>query len=259
MSARRYKVLLIVGGQYHDFDLARRTLLGLLGEHALITTECCNDFHDVEALSQADLLITYTANVFPDAAQREVLEQFLRRGGRWLAIHGSAAYTEFRPPAIEFAGIRLPGLTDTPDREPEYMNLLGCRFVSHLAQQPIKVEPVSEHPLVKGLPPFEVVDEPYILEMRGECEVLLASRYTGEAPGYVEGPWLEDEVRPQALLHRVGEGQALYVTLGHCCGPYDLRPFIDEMPAQPGPWVNREYLTFLRRSICWGVGLPLPQ
>lgn len=35
-----------------------------------------------------------------------------------------------------------------------------------------------------------------ILELRGDCDVLLEARYTGEAPGYVEGPRLVDDVRP---------------------------------------------------------------
>ena len=249
----RPRVHLICAAEFHDAAYARRELLGLIAEDDRIVASCTGDFRDTEALAAADLLVTYTSNVFPDGAQRAVLERWLAAGGRWLAIHGSAAYTEFRPPAVNIGGIELPGLTDTPDRQPAYMDLLGVRFVSHLAPQPITVRPVSDHPVVRGLPPFIVVDEPYILELRGDCEVLLESRFTGEAPGYVEGPWLEDLPRPQMLLHRHGTGEILYLAPGHCCGRFDLQPFIAELPVQRGPWTDETYREILRRSIRWGV------
>ncbi|GGC18831.1 hypothetical protein GCM10011371_03090 [Novosphingobium marinum] len=249
----RADVHLIVRAEYHDADFVRRELLALLAEDTRVRVRCDSDWGNADALGDARMLVTYTSNVFPNDRQRVDLERFLRNGGRWLAIHGSAAHTEFKPPEVDIGGIRLPGLTDTPDRQPEYMDLLGCRFVSHLAQQEIELKPVSEHPLVAGLSPFSVVDEPYILEMRGECEVLLESRFTGEAPGYVEGPWLEDLPRPQMLLHRVGKGEVVYLAPGHACGPYDLRPFIDQMPVQHGPWTNPAFREVLSRAVRWGI------
>lgn len=249
----RPRVHLICAAEYHDAAYARRELLDLIAEDDRILATCTSDFRDTGALKSADLLITYTSNIFPSGAERTALERWISDGGRWLAIHGSAAYTEFRSPAINVGGIELPGLTDTPDRQPAYMNLLGVRFVSHLAQQPIRVRPVSDHPVVRGLPPFTVIDEPYVLELRGECEVLLESRFTGEAPGYVKGPWLEDLPRPQMLLHRHGEGEILYLAPGHCCGRFDLQPFIAELPVQRGPWTDETYREIIRRSIRWGV------
>jgi hypothetical protein len=251
--SRRPQVHLIVGAEYHDADFARRELLGLLAEDDRIATSCAAAFHDIDAMAAADLLITFTSNLFPDDAGQAALEAFIAQGGRWLAIHGSAACTRFKPPAIDVGGIILPGLTDTPDLQPAYMDLLGCRFISHLAPQPITVRPVSNHPVVRGLPPFTVTDEPYVLEIRGEVEVLLESRFTGEAPGYVEGPWLEDEARPQMILKRLGKGEILYLAPGHCCGRFDLQPFIQEVPAQTGPWLDETYREILRRSIHWGL------
>jgi len=252
---KRPKVQLVVGAEYHDGDFVRRQLLELLAEHPEVLTDCDSDFHRVGGLAKDDFLITYTNNLFPTGEERHLLASFLNDGGRWLAIHGSAACTRFKPPAVNIGGIELPGLTDTPDLEPEYMDLLGCRFVSHLAQQPITIRPVASHPLVVGLPAFTVVDEPYILELRGDCEVLLESRFTGEAPGYVEGPWLEDEPRPQMLLHRHGQGEVVYLAPGHACGPFDLQPFIKELPVQPGPWLDETYREVLRRCIVWGARL----
>lgn len=255
-KANRRQVQLIVAAEYHDADYVRRELLALLSADPMIRVICESDWHNAGRLGdgETDFLVTYTSNVFPDAAQRAELEAFLTRGGRWLAIHGSAAYTEFRPPAVNIGGIELPGLTDTPDREPEYMDILGCRFVSHLAMQAIEIRPVSDHPVVAGIAPFTVVDEPYVMELRGDCEVLATSNFTGEAPGYVRGPWLEDDPRPQVILHRLGKGEALYVAPGHACGPYDLRPFIDEIPATAGPWAVPAYREIIARAIRWGTG-----
>ena len=251
------RALLVIGGRFHDFDMVRRRLLERLGEHERIRTTCTNGFHDLDALRTADFLVTYTTNIFPEGEALSELEQFLARGGRWLAVHGSAAYIEFSGPGVEIGGIKLPGLTDTPDRHPAYMDLLGCRFLSHLAPQPFTVRPVSDHPIVAGLPSFEVVDEPYILELRGESEILLESRYTGDAPGYVKGPWLEDAPRPQAVLHRHGAGEALFLAPGHSCGRYDMQPFIAEIEPQAGPWDNPVYMEVIRRAIRWGAGMPV--
>jgi hypothetical protein len=249
--ADRRKVQLIVGAEFHDDDYVRRELLAMLAHDPLTDVRCDADWHHADSLEDADGLVTYTSNVFPDDEGRAHLEQFLRDGGRWLALHGSAAYTEFRPPAVDIGGIRLPGLTDTPDRQGAYMDLLGCRFISHLAIQDIAITPCSDHPVVAGIPTFRIADEPYVLEMRGPCEVLAAARFTGEAPGYVRGPWLEDELRPQITLHRVGRGKVLYIAPGHACGPYDLRPFIDEVPAHHGPWTVPEYREIIRRALQW--------
>lgn len=251
--SRRPQVHLIVQAEFHDADFVRRELLTLLAEDDTIKVQCDSDWQNIAHVDHADCLVTYTSNVFPDAEERAALEAFLRGGGRWIAFHGSAAYTEFKPPEVNIGGIILPGLTDTPDRQPDYMNLLGCRFVSHLAQQEIEVRAVSDHPLVAGLPPMRIVDEPYVLEMRGDCQVLMESRFTGEAPGYVEGPWLEDLPRPQVLLHRLGKGEALYIAPGHACGRWDLQPFIAEMPVQSGPWLNPTFRELVRRSIRWGT------
>ncbi len=37
--------------------------------------------------------------------------------------------------------------------------------------------------------------------------------------------------RSPSELHRHGKGEVLFVAPGHCIGPYDLRPFIDKLPA----------------------------
>lgn len=254
MQYGRPQVELIVGGEHHDMNRVRRLLLDLLGEDDRLMVRCCADFGDGTALERTDFLVTYTNNVIPEGPALAALEAFVARGGRWLAIHGASALTRFKPPAVNIGGIVLPGLTDTPDLAPDYMKLLGVRFVSHLAPQSFTVQQsAASHPVTAGIAPFDVVDEPYILELHGDCTVLLESRYTGEAPGYVAGPWLTDDPRPQLVLHRHGRGEVMYLAPGHACGRFDLRPFIEEMPVQSGPWISDTYTALVRRLLAWGV------
>lgn len=254
MRYGRPQIELIVGGEHHDMNRARMKLLALIAENDLPRVRCSSDFGDGSALDDTDFLITYTNNVIPEGGALTSLGRFVEKGGRWLAIHGAAALTRFKPPAVNIGGIELPGLTDTPDLAPAYMDLLGVRFVSHLAQQPFRVTPGPDaHPVTQGIAAFEIIDEPYILELRGDCDVLLEARYTGEAPGYVEGPWLSDDRRPQLLRHRHGAGEVMYLAPGHICGRHDLRPFIHEAPDQPGPWISETYVEIVRRLIAWGV------
>lgn len=250
----RPQVELIVGGLHHDMNGVRLHLLALLDHWERAQIRCDADFGDGAALADADFLITYTNNVIPEGAALEALERFLDRGGRWLAIHGAAALTRFQPPPVNVGGVALPGLTDTPDLAPDYMRLLGVRFVSHLAQQPFMLQPGPVvHAVTDGFTSFEIVDEPYILELRGGGDVLLEAYYVGDAPGYVAGPWLDDRPRPQLVHHHHGAGKVMYLAPGHACGRYDLRPFIDEVPDQPGPWVDPAYVHLIRRLIAWGL------
>src|SRR6267143_2161325 len=70
----------------HDHDYARLRLLGLLAERE-VPASVANDFADIEKwLPISQLLITYVAGPYPDAAQCRVLQGWLEGGGRWLGL-----------------------------------------------------------------------------------------------------------------------------------------------------------------------------
>src|SRR5215475_642890 len=74
----------------HDHDYARLRLLGLLAEQD-VPSSVGNDFADVEKwLPVTQLLITYVAGPYPDAAQTSAIEGWLEAGGRWLGLHGTS-------------------------------------------------------------------------------------------------------------------------------------------------------------------------
>src|SRR5258708_10052131 len=65
----------------HDHDYARLRLLGLLAEGD-IPASVANDFADVAKwLPLSQLLITYVAGPYPDAAQTSAIREWLAAGG----------------------------------------------------------------------------------------------------------------------------------------------------------------------------------
>ena len=182
----RLDVYLICNAKYHDTNFARLELLKLLAEHEDVVVRVAEDYRDVEAIAQSRLLITYTCDVCPTVQQQDALKQFLNRGGRWFGLHGTSAMLEFVGEPLETDGIVIPGKVDTPRRAPDLSEMLGNHFVSHPPIQPIRVTVADpDHPLVRGIDPFEVQDEPYYCEFYGEIHTLLESRYTAKSVGYV--------------------------------------------------------------------------
>ncbi|MGI9589968.1 MAG: ThuA domain-containing protein [Myxococcota bacterium] len=237
---------LVCGGRWHDFDYARLELLKLLAERPEIRTRVSSDYADTDTLAEADLLVTYTCDVRPELAQERALLAYLERGGRWLALHGTNSVLEFLD----------DGRVSTPRLHGELMAALGSRFLAHPPIGPFQVENVQPgHPLVAGIEDFEVEDELYLSELEPDIEVLLQTRFVGKAPGFVAEEWPDDEPRPVLYLHRVGAGQVLYLTLGHCRGPFDMRPLIDVYPrTERCAWQHPTYTELLRRGILWASG-----
>ena len=237
---------LVCGGKFHGFDFARIELLKLLGEHADIRTRVSEDYSDLDAINEADFLVTYTCDVAITNEQQESVASFVENGKSWLALHGTNSIFQFQKGGIA-----------TPRSHSRLMETLGSQFIAHPPIAPFKVT-VSQpdHPLVAGIDAFETDDELYLCEYHGEIEPLLETRFTGEAPGFDEHTWDEDEPRLVMYLHPVGKGRVLYLTLGHCRGRYDMRPVMDVYPQiERCAWDKPVFYELLRRSLRWASGL----
>lgn len=252
------RIHLVTGGKYHDFDLARRVLLDLMAEDDRIRVRCAADFSGITDLSAFAGVILYTCDLMPSDAEARALADFVADGGKLFALHGANAGLEFTVgPEIVASGVRIPGLVK-PTAEtvaPAFMELLGSRFVAHLAAQPmhIHVEDAA-HPITQGLQDFTVIDEPYIAQPICDYRTLLSARYKGEAPGYLLGQWDDDPRRPQLYVRAHGKGEVAYSPLGHACGRFDARPLMDEAPVVRGPWDSAPFQELLRRAIGWIAG-----
>ena len=246
MSDPLVDVYLVCNAKYHDTNFARLELLKLLAEHEDIHARVAENFSDINAIKASKLLITYTCDLRPSEAEQTGLAEFLEAGGRWFALHATNALIEF-----------VDGKADTPDIAPRFMSLLGSRFVAHPSNTSFIVKVTDiDHPLTRNLTDFEVAnEEPYYCEPRGEQQVLLEASYRQPSLGYVATNYGTDrETQPQMYLHPVGQGEVLYLTLGHCTGKHDMKPMADIVPVVRGSWETDTYYELLRRGIRWGVG-----
>ena len=236
----------VCGGKYHDMDFARVEVLKLLGEHEEIRTQVGPDYRDSEAIARADFLISYTCDLSDTTeGQQNALSDFVRSGKRWFALHGTNSVMDFLD----------DGSVASPRSHPVLMKTLGSQFIAHPPIQPFQVTNAApSHPLVKGIEPFEAKDELYLCEYHGKNEILLETRYTGKALGFKEDDWFDDEPRLVMYLHPEGQGEVLYLTLGHCRGKYDMRPMIPVYPGiERGSWELPVFYELLRRGIRWAA------
>ena len=235
---------LVANARFHDTDFARLQLLQLLAEHGDVQTRVADSFSDTQGIGESDFLITYTCDLRPSEAEQQALREFVSSGKRWIALHGTNALLDFTA-----EGLIAPRTHDS------FMETLGSRFISHPPTAPYTVN-VSDpdHPLVEGIAPFEATDELYLCEYYGEVKPLLETRFTGTfQSGYVENEWPTDEPRLVAYTHPVGQGEVFYITLGHCCGKYDMRPMQEIAEVVRGSWEHPTYIELLRRALRWGM------
>ena len=89
----------------------------------------------------------------------------------------------------------------------------------------------------------------------GGKQGLLEATYNQPSAGYVQSDYGTDrDSQPQMYLHPFGEGEVLYLSLGHCTGKHDMKPMVEVVPVIRGSWNNPVYYELLRRGIRWGVG-----
>lgn len=247
MATARTSAYFVCGGKYHDIDFARAEILKLLLEHEHIRTRVVENYDDLGALTASDFLVTYTVDVLPDEAGAARLREYVASGKRWLALHGTNSVLRY---------VKGQGW-DAPRSSPVFMQTLGSQFVAHPPIAPYLVEPTDpSHPLVSGIEPFSADDELYLAELHPPIQVLLHTRFNGDAPGFVENEWHDDAPRPVMYLKQVGAGEVLYLTLGHARGHYDMLPLMKEYPhVERGSWKSPAFYELLRRALRWAAGL----
>jgi type 1 glutamine amidotransferase len=257
MTAKKYPRAHLVAGGFppgssagHDHDHARLRLLGLLAERD-VPASVANDFADIEKwLPVSQLLITYVAGPYPDAAQCRVIRTWLEAGGHWLALHGTSGG---RAERVE--GVRQRRTVKT-----EHHALLGSFFLTHPPLCKFRVDVSdSDHPITQGLGrSFEVEDEPYFIELQDpvSTRILLTADYGARAVSPIVGTLygsdtsLQPDGRTRVLgyTRKVGNGGVTYFALGHCHNPASRegRPATDEPPTFHGSWENDAFIKLLR-------------
>jgi type 1 glutamine amidotransferase len=246
----------------HDHDYARLKLLRLLSERD-IPASVSNDFADVEKyLPVSQLLITYVAGPYPNAAQTAAIRHWLEAGGHWLGLHGTSGGR----------AERVEGFRSRRTVKSEHHALLGSYFLTHPPICEFRVEVKdTNHPLTRGLgPSFAVEDEPYFIELQDAAatQILLTADYGPEAVSPNIGTLYptdtsllpDGKTRVLGYTRQVGKGGVTYFALGHCHNPAirAARAYTDPDDKTPptfrAPWETDGFITLLRNAIAWGVG-----
>jgi hypothetical protein len=250
MSANdRVDVLLVAGGRWHDVDYARAQLLDLLVAHDVTRTTVVEDYEDLALLDRDNsVLVTWTCDVRPTPEQATALDAFVRRGGRWLALHASnsALDVTHQNGRRRFAAPRVLG----PVAE-----LLGSQFLAHPPIGPFTVQVRDPgHPLVAGISDFTTTDELYVCELHEPITTLLSTSFSGSCPSFLEGQDVSGDW-PVLHLKQTGAGTVCVFTLGHCRGRWDVQDLgvEDLVVIDRVAWEPEEYLLLLRRLVSWAV------
>jgi type 1 glutamine amidotransferase len=245
----------------HDHDYARLRLLGLLAERD-VPASVANDFADIEKwLPTSQLLMTYVAGPYPNAAQTRTIRDWVATGGHWLALHGTSGGK----------AERVEGMRNRRTVKTEHHALLGSYFLTHPPICKIHVEVRDAgSALTQGLgKSFDVDDEPYFVELQdpGSARILLTADYgaSGEWPAaaalYGSDTSLQSDGRTRVIGYSrdVGAGGVAYFALGHCHNPAIRAGRVPDPrdttpPVFHGAWETGAFIQLLRNAIGWGIG-----
>ncbi len=246
MPDKKINAYLVAAGMYHDIDFARQEILKLLLEHPNIRTKVATDYSDIEAIKASDFLISYTCNLMPSEDEQKALVDYIKGGGKWFALHGTNSILEFTENGV-----------DAPETAPVIMDLLGSQFMAHPPIQMFTVKTeAQDHVLVKDVGEFDTDDEQYLCKMHGEHELLMYSEYSGTCDGWINSDFNNDDKRAVYYIKKTGDGEVLYLNLGHCRGHWDMEPVAEYYPEiEKGSWERPQYYELLRRGIKYCAGL----
>lgn len=271
---RPIRTHLVVGGfprgssAGHDIDFVRLQILQQLQADGNATTHVSGDFNEIESwLPLTDFLVTYTAGPYLDDVQARQVEQWVKAGGRWLALHGTSG------------GRAMPMPDGSPGRMMSralHHDVLGAFFLNHPPIRKFRVDVRDrDHVLTRGLPEsFEVMDELYLIELANpdESRVLLttsdldaedpAPRTFGFTYGEDTSVGKDGRTRVLGYICEREAGAVAYMALGHCHTPTtNIQPFVDVSvdeegktpPEFRGPWETEAFQRLLENGIEWGL------
>lgn len=217
MGLEGKSVLVLLGGQWHDFEgfgLFARGLLESRGAKA----EATYDLDELSRLGEGryDLVLSYTClssdeggeKGRPDRltqGQSDALALWIRSGGGFLAAH-----------AATVIGKSDPALGD----------LIGGVFVSHPPQFAFTLYPLFEdHPITAGIEAFSVRDEFYVETHGSDARIHMVAFDRGVA-------------YPMAWSRIEGKGRVAHVASGHSREVWDLPPY-QRLLLQSLEWLSK--------------------
>lgn len=206
------KVLILIGGteRYHDLFAAASAFqdtLSRVGLPAVVS-------QDFSALPQGrvadyDVLVFYTQSPTFTKQEQQSLADYVASGKGFVPLHAANVIDE-----------------QAPVDQGLYAALVGSRLEGHAAFMRIPVSLEEDHPVTRGLEPFEIDDEPYVIQWVDQPARVLAS-----------GRW-EGTDHPLVYTKEHGKGRICYVAFGHD-GRAWYHPSFKKLLVQAVRWAGR--------------------
>ncbi|MFF2483913.1 ThuA domain-containing protein [Paenibacillus sp. NPDC058071] len=196
------------GVKYHPFEKVDREIEGSLEEVAEVTSTGDYSVLNKETLKDYDLFISYTEFADQPLAQEPVaaLLDYVANGGGLLVIHN---------------GISL-------QKNRELMSMIGAKFTGHPEFTTLPVQnSLPDHPIMKGIEPYEIDDEPYRFDMIPYYDTTILAHYEHEG-----------KLWPAAWAHEYGLGRVVYLANGHQLSCFSVKPF-RQLIKQAGLWAAK--------------------
>ncbi len=205
MTLSGKRILILLGGQWHDFDGFAAAMHSLL-EPRGVQVEATYDLDSLLHLDeeQYDVVLSYTClsprkeGTNPTGPERltdaqiDGLAGWVRRGGAFLALHAATVIGE---------------------SDASLGNLIGGVFVSHPPQFAFTVYPMfEEHPITAGIEAFTVHDEFYVETHMPDVQVHMVAFDRGIA-------------YPMAWSKRESQGRVAHLAPGHSAQVWNLESY----------------------------------
>jgi len=221
------KILVLAGDIWHPAEVIR-TGLSYLGEFydSMEFMEDAKDMLSAGDLKQYDLIICCKGNNLTSGNTSPWFEQgvneatpcdlrkYVEDGGGFLSVHAGNSFGEMKEERF-----------DIPARE--YINLVGCRFVTHPSRCPVnyQISPAS-HPVTEGVTDFTVRDEHYQIELTAKDALILMTSSSKDGADM-----------PAGYVREIGQGRLCALMPGH---------ILDV-------WKNPEFQKLLLNAINWCI------
>ncbi|HZG87764.1 ThuA domain-containing protein [Paenibacillus sp.] len=181
---------------YHPLEPALKAMQEILQEEFDVTgTEDYDAFARLEP-SRLPLCISYTdcwLRSGPTPEQTAGLLRYVAGGGGLLVVH---------------TGISIQASY-------ELAQMVGGKFTTHPPYQPLKYVPAGDgHPLMDGVAPFEMDEEPYMFELDSFSPRNVFLEYEFEGARI-----------PAGWEQRYGLGRVVYLQPGHNASSFQVEPY----------------------------------
>jgi type 1 glutamine amidotransferase len=212
LQAAPTRVLVLLGGEYHPYEAGARMLIEAAGKEIDLQAEFVridNPPADKPEAEEATIPSNPAILADPDLrAKYDVIFAYHENSWVDLTPEQIAGYLAF----VRFGGglVALHSTCEPITKDPEYVPMIGGRFVTHEPYRKMTVEAVAgagDLPLLEGVAgKFDTVDEFYYVDEAPLVEKRVIQ--TARSPE-------DGKVRPITWIKRHGKGRVFCTLLGH--------------------------------------------